>query len=78
MKMKKIMTLCFVVICSTSYAQTADNDTIVKIDDTKISAKIITVNEHQITFSDPVLYRSLNGSAEYLPTKAGLLVTYKF
>lgn len=25
-----------------------------------------------------VLYRSLNGSAEYLPTKAGLLVTYKF
>lgn len=25
-----------------------------------------------------VTYRSLNGSAEYLPTKAGLLVTYRF
>ena len=53
MKMKKLMTLLFVVICSTSYAQTTNNDTIVKIDDTKISAKIITVNEREITFSYP-------------------------
>jgi hypothetical protein len=53
MKMKKLMTLLFVVICSSSYAQTANNDTIVKIDDTKISAKIITVNEREITFSYP-------------------------
>lgn len=51
--MNKIMTLCFIVICGTSYAQTANEDTIVKIDDTKISAKIITVNEREITFSYP-------------------------
>lgn len=35
--------------------------------------------ESYITKEDgTVTYRSLNGSAEYLPTKAGLLVTYRF
>ncbi|NLB77982.1 MAG: hypothetical protein GX796_03805 [Clostridiaceae bacterium] len=50
---KKIMTLCFVILFSTAYAQTASNDTIIKIDGTLIVAKIITVSENEITFSYP-------------------------
>lgn len=50
---KKIMTLCFVILFSTAYAQTASNDTIIKIEGTLIVAKIITVSENEITFSYP-------------------------
>lgn len=47
------MTLCFVILFSTAYAQTASNDTIIKIEGTLIVAKIITVSENEITFSYP-------------------------
>ena len=47
------MILCFVILCSTTYAQTTKNDTIIKIDGDPIVAKIITVNEREITFSYP-------------------------
>lgn len=53
MKMKKFLTLFFVIICSTAYAQTAKNDTIIKIDGNRIIAKIITVSDNEITFSYP-------------------------
>jgi hypothetical protein len=51
MKMKKLMTLFFVIICSTAYAQTAKNDTIIKIDGNQIVGKIFTISEKEIAFS---------------------------
>ena len=48
------MTLCFVIICSTAFAQDSTfNDTIIKIDGDQIVAKILTVSEKGITFSYP-------------------------
>ena len=53
MKMKKLMTLFLVIICSTAFAQTAKNDIIVKNDGTQISAKIINITDKEVLYLYP-------------------------
>ena len=50
---KKLLTLFFIIICSTAYAQTANDDIIVKNDGTQISAKIISITDKEVLYVYP-------------------------